>query len=663
MKTEVFAWCDELLSAMANGVGAGIVVALFVGGGLQVFRGLNAATRHAVWTGALLFVAAVIPAQVWRPSLNSARSPGLVPGPEPVRMDAGLGVELADLPAAWPAAEGPSTPELSRSGPESFLAAPEVPTQVDRTKPQEAAGSPVAADSTAGQAWNAHHFGLEVPRWTGVGLVGVWFLVAGAKIALLLCRLCAIRQLKKSSLPVDGRLNDVFQRVRARLGVTRDVELRLSRGQHSALVLGFVHPVVLFPVEEGRVLDLEAAEQVMAHELAHVHRRDDWVNLIQQLMQAVLFFHPAVWWISRRLALEREIACDDFVLRQGGRPQAYALLLVNLAGRRLGDQRMLAPGVSAGKRQLQQRIAMILNANRNASPQLAKVKLGCLTAAAALAALAVLYSGPRLVLAGEAAEPVTDIDAAAQFAPAEREAPEDPAREPGIERPKIKPPVKVKFPGSDDPPAVAPAPVPVPAPAPRIAGVGPVVAVAPAAPQPVQAAATPRPARQARAAARDRSLEERLARLERMVESLVEKQQPQREPGEQPRPGAGFGRMEQQFEFAPDGRKLQAQIQREVDRAVEMQKRAMKDAEKAMKAAEKAIKLDKKPLEDLAMHEMRVEVEKQLEALQHQRQTLQREMEKISQQIERIRRENERTVEPKRRDSREKEAEEEEKSR
>jgi hypothetical protein len=300
---------------------------------------------------------------------------------------------------------------------------------------------------------------------------------------------------------------------------------------------------------------------------------------------------------------------------------------------------------------------MILNANRNTSPHLAKFKLGCLTAAAALVALAALYSGPRLVLAGEAAQTAEQPAAALEFptapavafAPGEGETPDDFALEPAAEGPKSKPPTKVRL----HVPAEIAVVAPVPAVAPRIyaSADGAVAAVAPAAPQPPQAApAQPRPARQARAAARDRSIEERLARLERMVESLVERQEPQRAPGRQPGAGGGFGRMEQPFKFAPDGREFQAQIQREVDRAVEQQKRAMKQAEKAVKDAEKSMKLDQKRLEEMPMQEMRMGLEKQLDALQQQREVLQREMEKITRQIQKMHREQEIKVEPKRRD-------------
>src|SRR5262249_18586507 len=113
----------------------------------------------------------------------------------------------------------------------------------------------------------------------------------------------------------------------------------------------------------------------------------------------LLFFHPAIWWIGRKLSLEREIACDDHVVRKSGRPRAYALLLANLAGRIHGRSAVLAPGASVHKSQLQQRIDMLLNNRRNNSPLLARTRFGVIAIAALAVALAAVYLGPRVILA------------------------------------------------------------------------------------------------------------------------------------------------------------------------------------------------------------------------------------------------------------------------
>src|ERR1051326_6271858 len=123
-------------------------------------------------------------------------------------------------------------------------------------------------------------------------------------------------------------------------------------------------------------------------------------KLAQHCIKALFFLYPAIWWVSRRISLEREIACDDQVLQSPLRPKAYALLLADLAGRMQAS--VLAPGVSTNQSQLKQRIDMILNSNRNTSPRLAKVRLGLLATATALLAMAAIYLAPRLAFAQSA---------------------------------------------------------------------------------------------------------------------------------------------------------------------------------------------------------------------------------------------------------------------
>ena len=80
--------------------------------------------------------------------------------------------------------------------------------------------------------------------------------------------------------------------------------------------LGFFRPAVVLPSWTLRDLSPDELKVIVLHELAHLRRWDDWTNLAQKFVKAIFFFHPAVWWIDSRLALEREIACDDMVLEQ-----------------------------------------------------------------------------------------------------------------------------------------------------------------------------------------------------------------------------------------------------------------------------------------------------------------------------------------------------------
>jgi hypothetical protein len=113
--------------------------------------------------------------------------------------------------------------------------------------------------------------------------------------------------------------------------------------------------------------ELSPAElnQILLHELAHFRRWDDWTNLAQQIMKAMFFFHPAVWWIDAKIATEREIACDDAVIAETRRPRAYAECLAHLAEKSFVRRSVgLAQAALGHVRQTSARIAQVLDVNR-----------------------------------------------------------------------------------------------------------------------------------------------------------------------------------------------------------------------------------------------------------------------------------------------------------
>lgn len=161
-----------------------------------------------------------------------------------------------------------------------------------------------------------------------------------------------------------------FEGLRRRCGVVFPVRLGLSDRVDSLVVLGWLKPVVLVPAAALLALPPEAVEALLVHELAHVRRRDFLANLIQNLAEALLFYHPAVWWLSRRIRQEREHCCDDAAVRACGDPILYASALVGLEELRSQPNLIpdLAPAASGGK--LMSRIQRILRP-RSTSTQLA----------------------------------------------------------------------------------------------------------------------------------------------------------------------------------------------------------------------------------------------------------------------------------------------------
>ena len=96
-------------------------------------------------------------------------------------------------------------------------------------------------------------------------------------------------------------------------------------------VVGMLRPMVLLPVSLMTGLTPDDFAAIIRHELAHVRRYDLWMNLLQRVTESLLFFHPAVWFISRRLSAEREVCCDDLVVSSGHEPMRYAGALLRMA--------------------------------------------------------------------------------------------------------------------------------------------------------------------------------------------------------------------------------------------------------------------------------------------------------------------------------------------
>ena len=119
-----------------------------------------------------------------------------------------------------------------------------------------------------------------------------------------------------------------------RLGISRQVSLYISHHIQGPLAIGIVRSLVILPASALMALSPEQLEAVLAHELAHVRRADYLWNLIQTMVETLLFFHPAVWWLGRRLREQRELCCDDVAVESCADPLVYATALLRLEERR-----------------------------------------------------------------------------------------------------------------------------------------------------------------------------------------------------------------------------------------------------------------------------------------------------------------------------------------
>jgi len=126
-----------------------------------------------------------------------------------------------------------------------------------------------------------------------------------------------------------------------------------------AVAVGFIRPVVLIPVAWLTQLTPEMLEAVIAHELAHIRRWDLWVNLVQRVIETLLFYHPAVWWVSNRIRLEREMCCDEMAAGCLDRA-VYARSLESVARIAHGSLLMAASINGGNKMNLLRRIRYLL---------------------------------------------------------------------------------------------------------------------------------------------------------------------------------------------------------------------------------------------------------------------------------------------------------------
>lgn len=178
-------------------------------------------------------------------------------------------------------------------------------------------------------------------------LVAFWLLgVLSLSVRLLggLWLLCKLKT--RFGRPASHALASRCRELSRHLGITRAVQVRESLAVNIPLVVGWLRPVILLPTSALSGLSVGQLELILAHELAHVRRNDYLVNLLQHLAETLLFYHPAVWWVSATIREEREHCCDDLAVRAcNGDKTNYAKALAKLDDMRLCH---LAPAATGG---------------------------------------------------------------------------------------------------------------------------------------------------------------------------------------------------------------------------------------------------------------------------------------------------------------------------
>ena len=200
-----------------------------------------------------------------------------------------------------------------------------------------AAASPIAPPvSTA-----APILTVPVAWWTSSALIAAAWTIWTAFYAIRLARaLVVVRRARARCSRFHQRSNPHWHTGGARQS-GRPARLVLSDRVSAAAVFGCGRPVIAVAPTLIARLDADELDRVVIHEWAHVQRRDDLANIAQLLVRAVAGWHPAVWWLDRRLSIEQELACDETVVAVTGGAKSYASCLVKLASLRAGQSDVL----------------------------------------------------------------------------------------------------------------------------------------------------------------------------------------------------------------------------------------------------------------------------------------------------------------------------------
>jgi beta-lactamase regulating signal transducer with metallopeptidase domain len=178
--------------------------------------------------------------------------------------------------------------------------------------------------------WNSAEFDASLrdstPTVVSIWAIGVALMALRMGAGLLWVRRRVHHGVQQSNAVWQAKLNQMARR----MGIQRHVRLGVSDQIESPVTAGWWRPIVILPAALLTGMPPELLEALLAHELGHVKRLDYLVNLLQSAIEILLFYHPAVWWLSKQIRIEREQIADDLAARLLGEPRRLALALSEL---------------------------------------------------------------------------------------------------------------------------------------------------------------------------------------------------------------------------------------------------------------------------------------------------------------------------------------------
>ncbi len=170
------------------------------------------------------------------------------------------------------------------------------------------------------------------PKYWIAWLAGVWMLGTVAMLLRAGIKVAGAENLRRSCQPLnDERMVALVAEARRAVGLARQIRVAVTDKLTSPAVVGVIVPTLILPLSLFTALTPEQIRFILLHEMAHIRRGDYFANLFQLLAEALLFFNPAVWWISHQIRREREACCDALAIELSGAPADYARTLVQVA--------------------------------------------------------------------------------------------------------------------------------------------------------------------------------------------------------------------------------------------------------------------------------------------------------------------------------------------
>ncbi|WP_141253328.1 M56 family metallopeptidase [Myxococcus sp. CA006] len=317
---------ESLGWALLHSLWQGTLVALMLAVALVTVGRRAAHARYALACGALVLALALPVASGWK-HFHGA--------PARVAMDTSV-PRAQSLTSALGARRLEET--VTQAAPSAWRVAPVAasPTWIDADMAEDGAASGFESTLLTGLGSFLVMAGLLLQRalsqveahlhW----LVLAWVAGVGLSSGRMAAEWMKLRRLADRALPAPAAWQERLDALSRRLGLRRAVRLLQSSDVDVPAAVGWLSPVVLLPVSTLAGLPARQLEMVLAHELAHIRRHDFAVNLAQVLVETLLFFHPAVRWISHVIRIEREHCCDDVAVAASGNSVSYARALTAL---------------------------------------------------------------------------------------------------------------------------------------------------------------------------------------------------------------------------------------------------------------------------------------------------------------------------------------------